>query len=403
MDGVIVAYVALADSENAEILEIEDEVELTFGGIRIVPFPDAPSATPSAPGIQRHPALPTFFVHIGLPNTATTTIQGFFGANRTALLEQGILYPESGAIHDSHSLVHRPLGAVLDPDSEPWLAPMASRFRERDVLSRLRGEVTATNALKIVLSSEDLTFMRGPALLKQALEPYQVRILVTIRRQDSFLDSFYNQIVKSRLYTKTFDDFLANEASEPSKPEAYCPDLAISNYHVLLSNWATVFGKENILVSVYEDFATPSGILEDMAVKIGFDIAPLARQARSENLRLSHSLVALKRRVNANLSGDKARVVAERFFSAAPNSRPALAVAGAADLARRRELMSRFQESNAMVARNYFADRPQLFPPPSEHDAALSDSGEHSWQGDGSEAAAYLIAALIQQWPAPAK
>jgi hypothetical protein len=65
--------------------------------------------------------------------------------------------------------------------------------------------------------------------------------------------------------------------------------------------------------------------------------------------------------------------------------------------------MSRFQESNAMVARNYFADRPQLFPPPSEHDAALSDSGEHSWQGDGSEAAAYLIAALIQQWPAPAK
>jgi hypothetical protein len=56
-----------------------------------------------------------------------------------------------------------------------------------------------------------------------------------------------------------------------------------------------------------------------------------------------------------------------------------------------------------MVARNYFADRPQLFPPPSEHDAALSDSGEHSWQGDGSEAAAYLIAALIQQWPAPAK
>ena len=43
--------------------------------------------------------------------------------------------------------------------------------------------------------------------------------------------------------------------------------------------------------------------------------------------------------------------------------------------------MSRFQESNATVARNYFADRPQLFPPPSEHDAALSDSGEHSCRG----------------------
>jgi hypothetical protein len=227
MDGVIVAYVALADSENAEILEIEDEVELTFGGIRIVPFPDAPSATPSAPGIQRHPALPTFFVHIGLPNTATTTIQGFFGANRTALLEQGILYPESGAIHDSHSLVHRPLGAVLDPDSEPWLAPMASRFRERDVLSRLRGEVTATNALKIVLSSEDLTFMRGPALLKQALEPYQVRILVTIRRQDSFRLLLQSSRQKPPVY-EDLRRFSRQQASEPSKPEAYCPDLAIS-------------------------------------------------------------------------------------------------------------------------------------------------------------------------------
>ena len=408
-DGTLVVYVCLADTSGSPQFRGDGVQGLLFGGVQLACLADCRRGARSA-AEGAHTAgidLPVVFLHIGIPKTATTSIQGSFTLNRDRLLEQGVLYPTSMGRHDGHSLLHRPLVAGLEPESVPWLAFMTSDFHDRQLLARLRAEIAGTGACKIVMSAECLTFMRDPARLRAALEPYPVRILVHLRRQDSILDSLYNQVVKSRLYAESFDSFLLNGTSDPDRPERYAPDLSFCDYAALLARWAAAFGKENVLVSVYEDFRSPDAVWHDVADKIGFDTAPLKPLPARLNQRLPMSLVAVKRRMNALLAGEEARIVSEELVSVAAEASSGADTAGekalatpialAEALARRRAILEPYLTGNDSIARDYFPDRPTLFPEPSLADGLITDAGERLPERLLLETAVRLLSDVIQR------
>jgi hypothetical protein len=341
---------------------------------------------------------PVFYIHIGVPKTATTTIQSFFTMQRDALLQRGVLYPKSIANSDGHSELHRALSVALEPDSAPWLDGLRKHMENRNVIASLLEEVARTEAKTVVLSAESLAFMRRPETLRRALSPHSARILVYLRRQDNFLASFYNQLIKSRLYTATFEEFLQQHANNAIDLREFCTPLPMCDYERLLKLWADAFGSENILAGVYEDYDLPAGLLCDFAAKTRIDISGLAMPGADTNPALQLSVLPLKRRVNNLLSGEEERIHAELMFTACSSRRNAMTPSSddvARNMARRLALLAAYRGGNDRVARDYFDGRPSLFREPDERDSLLPDANEMEWQGPYRDAAVRVIAELV--------
>jgi hypothetical protein len=342
---------------------------------------------------------PIFYIHIGLPKTATTTIQYFLTIHREALLKRGVLYPQSIAISDGHSELHRTLSVALEPERVPWLDGLRRQWGNADVIASLLEETLRSKPKVVILSAESLSFMLKPEALKQALAPYPVRILVYLRRQDSFLASFYNQLIKSRLYTATFEGFLQQSANGVIDLREYHLPLVMCRYDYLLNLWGQAFGRDNIFAGVYDDYDMPIGILHDIAIKTGIDISDLAPPHTDTNPALPPSLLYLKRSVNALLSTEQERVLSERIFTSSvdgcattPSPRPETIEQ---NIARRQAILAPYRDGNSRAASEYFGDRPYLFRDPDQHDPLLPDVYES--KRDLGQAAVNIIARLVME------
>jgi hypothetical protein len=343
---------------------------------------------------------PVYWIHIGLPKTASTTIQHFLTSHRDALLQRGVLYPRGIARGARDAQLHRALGAAVEPESVPWLAGMLQRFAGTDIVASLLEEVDRTKPETVILSSEALAFMRRPNLLRHALRGCEVHILVYLRRQDNFLASFYNQLIKTRLYAATFEEFLRQNAADAIDLGQYQITLAMCQYDRLLELWAGAFGPENIVAGVYEDYDLPGGILRDMAAKMEIDIAGLRLRDADTNPALQPSMLSLKRRVNQLLSSEEERVTCELLFASNFDGATGTKAAHeqiAAEIRRRQTILSRYQEGNARVAEKFFNCRPLLFNAPNGHDSPLPDFGDKDWQDGQHGLAAQMIARLISE------
>jgi hypothetical protein len=341
---------------------------------------------------------PVYWIHIGLPKTATTTIQYFLAGHRDALLQRGVLYPRSIARGGRGAQLHHALGVDVEPESFPWLAGMRQRFAGTDIVASLLEEVDRAKPKTVILSSEALAFMRRPNLLRRALPGCEVRILVYLRRQDSFLASFYNQLIKSRLYAATFEEFLRQSAAGAIDLRQFQIPLAMCHYDRLLELWSAAFGRDNILPGVFEDCELPAGLLGDFAAKTGIDIAGLAMPGADTNPALQLAVLPLKRRVNGLLASEEERIHAELMFTACSSGRNAMTPSPddvAKDMARRLGLLAAYRDGNNRVAKDYFVGRSSLFREPDERDSLLPDANEMDWQGPSRDAAVHVIAELV--------
>jgi hypothetical protein len=343
-------------------------------------------------------SAPVYWIHIGLPKTASTTVQYFLTSHRDALLQRGVLYPRSIAHGGRDAQLHRTLGVAVEPESVPWLAGLRQRFAGTDIVASLLEEVDRTKPETVILSSEALAFMRYPNALRRALPGRELRILVYLRRQDSFLASFYNQLIKTRLYAATFEEFLRQNAAGAIDLRQFHMTLAMCRYDRLLELWSAAFGRDNILPGVFEDCELPAGLLRDFAAKAGIDIAGLAMPAVDTNLALQLSVLPLKRRVNSLLASEEERIYAELMFTARSSRRNAVTPRpddAAKNMARRLALLAAYRDGNDRVARDYFDGRSSLFREPDERDSLLPDANEMDWRGPYRDAAVRVIAELV--------
>jgi hypothetical protein len=185
------------------------------------------------------------YIHVGFPKTGTTFLQRR-------------CFPKLKGVHVVRYHQDVGLTGLLRTlwrivDAYPLFVDMDKHRSE--VNQFLQG--VPQDKLLITLESLAGNALRGFRENAQATESLRelfpsAKIILTIRRQDTFLESLYRQFLWA-YYDPTIDDFLSFRDHEFINwfraPPAY-PSINVwrLDYHVYAQNYAAAFGRENVLV-----------------------------------------------------------------------------------------------------------------------------------------------------------
>jgi hypothetical protein len=222
---------------------------------------------------------PTLYLHIGIQKTGSTAVQNVCMDNQERLKRSGILFPSAGFARGSPrgptaTAGHRRLLRFMRrPDKMP-LHPEARALLD---------EIEAANCDVIVLSCEVFS-APGKRKVVSGLEwlmkqGFDARIVAYLRRQDSWLDSFYRQLLKRdgwiRGEARSIEDFWRSEGSD------------WLDYRSRLRPWVEAVGAENAIIRSYEDAQDRGGVVGDFLAAIGADASELDMSRASETFNPS--------------------------------------------------------------------------------------------------------------------
>jgi hypothetical protein len=119
------------------------------------------------------------FLHIGFGKTGTTSIQKTLLENRYALLNKGVLYPSTGIVDGAHR----------------GLFPLNHNELDVGIFSELISEIEKSESEKVVLSSENMSFLNESYVEKISgcFENFDVRVIFYVRNQVSLIESSFLQ------------------------------------------------------------------------------------------------------------------------------------------------------------------------------------------------------------------
>lgn len=245
--------------------------------------------------------MSTLYLHMGMPKTGTTYIQSFMRKNKAMLAENGYVYPKFditfpgiGVNRNAHFMVCRirdEEGNLLREKQEEvfnnCFAKIGELFKEYDnvVLSE---ESLWNSAEKNYFNKQLWADLKK----KSAEMNFDIKIVVYLRRQDLFVQSYWAQQVKET-YTRSFEQFLKGKMHRNLKLD----------YYERLSQVAEHIGKENMLVRVYEKSqyqGTDNTLISDFLETIGLDLTDeyLKPERERVNRSLSGVYLETKRRMN---------------------------------------------------------------------------------------------------------
>jgi hypothetical protein len=208
--------------------------------------------------------IPFGVVHIGTEKTGTTTIQDYCALNRNQLNNLGFHYPKSlgGANHIALAALSQDdppkfqtARLLIGAGGKEWGPFKDNLLKEaNEELSNL-----PTDIKTVVFSNEhlhsNLLSIGEVKRLKSLLENWvsEVKVIVYLRRQDLLAQSLYSTRLKG-------GEVLG---SQPIVPSTAYPAPYYYQYHQILENYASAFGKENILVRIFEKDKLIKGDLLD--------------------------------------------------------------------------------------------------------------------------------------------
>ncbi len=290
------------------------------------------------------------YVHIGTHKTGSTAIQSFLRHHQMELKRKGLVYI---SLHDGYEALMK--ATQVDEDVVNGL---------RKNLSCQIGKNFAQSNVSYVASWEG--FSGDPVSgydnaafvashLKRCLGDIPVKIIVYLRRQDSFLGSLYTQkIHEGESYT--FEHF-----------SNLIPPLAF-DWRKLLMAYSDQFGRGNIVVKRYDKAYLPSSfsLLNGFFEIIGIDIEDILSSKKPPNPNKGYSRDALEiaRLCNPELSDrdqKRLRRILQKTSSKQPFEKYTY-MTGEDRMA----FMKPYESSNKAIAEQYLDDPSgELFPTPS--------------------------------------
>jgi hypothetical protein len=202
---------------------------------------------------------PTLYLHIGQGRCGSTSIQRFATEQRAALSERGLSYPSAAEMGlGDHHRGHAAAQTLYQMRGD---APVA--------LAHLAGYLERQENPKVLLSSEwllngDADFMRK---LVETTRMSGVRLvaLAYVREQREWLISRYAQAIKSQRWTISLEEYLQSTYRSRNL-----------DYHAVFSRTAELFGRENLLIRVFERPKLIGGdVRVDAFSVLGIDVGDL--------------------------------------------------------------------------------------------------------------------------------
>lgn len=308
--------------------------------------------------------MKTLYLHIGTPKTATSSIQKFLLINQAALEQRSYCFPrlqhKYPYVHDNRN-AHFMVCKLYKEDGSRNKALEKEHFKEG-----LENVLHCFEQFDHVVLSEE-TIWRFSSRARKKLFPdlaahakkngYQVKIIVYLRRQDSFQISNWKQNVKhpKTSMTTTFDERIQQVMEE----ESY-----VLNYASKLDEISGYFGKENVIVRRFEPDSWLNGsIIDDFMNCIGLtvtdDFIPLPKDI---NPSLYGNTTEIKRIINKDTTfTQQENNYLGKFLWEMSAESSQLYSCSMMSVEETRNFLKNFEEENARVAEEYIGDGKPLF------------------------------------------
>lgn len=241
-----------------------------------------------------------YFIHIGLPRTASTWLQGLFKKhpevcflfrsrffNWEDFWAKGFDYHENLLINQINSF-HK---AILESDESYSVGRRIGKTNWSE--ERLRRNQQREKIEKYYLPSD-------PYLIAKRIKLFQsnAKIILVLRRQSEWLLSNYRFLVGSQGESFRFEEFLKNEK--------YHDIINAGFYSNLVNLYFDLFEKENVLILFYEDLkSNPCDFLEKISVFLGISSFNVTDIELNKKVRSSLSNRAIKIKQKANIITQK--------------------------------------------------------------------------------------------------
>lgn len=324
--------------------------------------------------------MKTLYLHIGTQKTGTTSIQHFCHDNNARLTEEGYFYPDF-PFEYIHIGKYRN-GSFLETiyiDNEGIRHPEKEEEYFKTGLKIIKELFMQHDNL--IISNEGIwgaCFVRKrgiPRMLELQEDAknsgYQIKIIVYLRRQDEYLLSWYNQIVKHSISTKnsiTWEDYYKN----------YRKYVQL-NYFKSLKKLEEIFGIENIIVKrfdkrYFKDNSLISDFLDIFNLELN-DSYCMYEEDNIFNTRLSENTCEIKRIINGSvkLNINEVRQFERILNQVSPISEEIYPCSFMSD-EERQAFMQLYEHSNNKVVKRYLKDGQPLF--------SEKNNQKEKWQKD---------------------
>jgi len=181
------------------------------------------------------------YIHIGSPKTATTTIQNFLFEQKEFLHEHGYHYMETGL--NEKLKCHHDLIWGLGLHKAPPYALKNVKKNHNLLINLIKEEIEKYKNKHFIISSELLFFIQNFKEINKITDNFiedkrKIIFIVSLRRQDTFFESLYQQIIKDG-ETVDFEQWMKRAK-------------ILGNYNMLLGRIMDISERKNIRINIFD-------------------------------------------------------------------------------------------------------------------------------------------------------
>lgn len=279
-------------------------------------------------------------LHIGTPKTGTTAIQRFLIENESLLQQNGYSYPRlpgKGSIpNNGYGFSDYVKNGIVDTSDPGW--------------AKLWKIIKTELAKKNVILSWEVIFNYDIKSFFDAIKKQcdTIQVIVYLRRQDRYIESQWNQVVKQAHYPFEFEEYVAS-------------GVLPLNYKERLDTIAQIIGKENLIVRIYEKGQFEgerkdviSDFLHALNIKVDWNTCKVTP---NDNPSLLGNYLEIKRRLNMDFCRYRWFYIIESMLSETifhrADSLNIKSAQGMFTNEKRTAFLQQYEADNAAIAREY--------------------------------------------------
>jgi hypothetical protein len=268
-------------------------------------------------------ATKTIHLHVGAHKTATTYMQSRLRSNRQRLRGEGIDFVDLWAKRDEERIYRKKFKRIIEKDivDEQKLARMSTQLRMIVTDRMSQDESLVVVSYENFLGDFDLTKHGAPypnadqamRHLVDAFPGWNLKVFLSVRSLDRFLESSYVQRVFTRRETRTFKQYLKQI------------DVAKLSWVPLVRTVGSIVGRDNVTLWQYEDFRANEQSIWNLLLDRPDATSLLALPAKKSNQSLTAKGLKYMRGVNKFASpsdGTKFRAFVRDNFGPESGAKP---------------------------------------------------------------------------------